>query len=201
MRKTIIFPIIFILITANTLAGEFDGIGIKLGRNSSIFTGADIPGKGVKSLVGLTLGGFVNYKISKRLSLQQEAYLTTKGAKINIISDIYLSNIFMYFELPLLAKMTFRSESQLKPYFFLGPAYAATIIAFNDVAVLDDIRDSDIGIVLGGGIEVWKISLDYRLSQGLLNFDQSADNIDLKNRTCSIVVGFKCFNSSSGERQ
>jgi len=112
MRKTNIFPIIFILITANTLAGEFDGIGIKLGRNSSIFTGADIPGKGVKSLVGLTLGGFVNYKISNRLSLQQEAYLTTKGAKINIISDIYLSNIFMYFELPLLAKMTFRSESQ-----------------------------------------------------------------------------------------
>jgi hypothetical protein len=190
MKKTIIFPILFLLFTSNLKAGEFTGIGIKLGYNSSIFTGNDIPSKGVNSQAGFALGGFVCYKISNRFSLQQEAFITTKGAKINTVGDVYLSNMFMYFELPLLAKMTFRSEHRLKPYIFLGPAFGTTILAFNNVAVLEDIRGSDFGVVLGTGIEVWKFSFDIRFNKGLLNFDQSADNIDLKNRTFSILMGF-----------
>ena len=65
-----------------------------------------------------------------------------------------------------------------------------TIIAFNNVAVLEDIRGSDFGVVLGTGVEVWKIHFDIRFNKGLLNFDQSADDIDLKNRTFSILMGF-----------
>jgi hypothetical protein len=86
--------------------------------------------------------------------------------------------------------MTFRSEHRLKPYIFLGPAFGITILAFNNVAVLEDIRGSDLGVVLGTGIEVWKFSFELRFNKGLLNFDQSADNIDLKNRTFSILMGF-----------
>ena len=190
MRKIIIFPILFFLFTSTLMADEFTGIGIKFGYNSSIFTGNDIPGKGVNSQAGFALGGFVCYEINNRFSLQQEAFITTKGAKINTIGDVYLYNIFMYFELPLLAKMTFRSNHKLKPNIFLGPALGITIVAINNVAVLEDIRGSDFGVILGAGIDIWKISLDIRINKGLLNFDQSADDIDLKNRTFSILVGF-----------
>ena len=190
MQKTTVITILFFLFTSALMAGEFKSIGIKLGHNSSTFAGNDIPGKGVSSQGGMALGGFVCYKFSQRFSLQQEAFITTKGAKINTVGDVYLSNIFIYFELPLLAKITFRSEHQLKPNLFLGPAFGITVMAANNVAILEDIRSYDLGVVLGAGIEVWKISLDLRFTIGLLGFDQSADDIDLKNRTFSIMVGF-----------
>jgi len=190
MHKTILITMIFFLSASVAMAGEFTGIGIKLGHNSSIFTGDDIPGKGVKSQGGVALGGFFCYHLNQRYSLQPEIHFTTKGASINTVGDVYLKNIFMYFELPLLAKMTFRSESMLKPNFFLGPALGITIMAINSLGFLEDIRGYDFGIVLGAGIDVWKFSLDVSFNKGLLNFDQSADDIDLKHRTISFMAGF-----------
>jgi len=180
----------FFLFTAALLAGEFGGIGMKLGYNSALFTGQDIPGKGVSPQAGFTLGGFLCYKINDRFSLQQEILLTTKGAKINTVGDVYLSNIFIYYEFPLLGKLTLLPNHRLKPTLFLGPALGRTVLAFNDVAVLENIRDLDFSVVLGMGVEVWKFSVDLRLIRGLVNFDQSANDIDLKNRTISIIFGF-----------
>lgn len=190
MQRTIIITTIFFLFTSASLAGKFNGTGMKLGYNSSIFTGNDIPGKGISSQAGITLGGFLCYKINNRFSLQQEILLTTKGAKINAIGDVYLSDIFMYFEFPLLGRMTFRPEQMLKTTIFLGPAFGIKVLAINDIGVLEDIRGLDFSVVLGIGIEVWKFSLDVRLIRGLVNFDQSANDIDLKNRTISIMFGF-----------
>jgi len=78
----------------------------------------------------------------------------------------------------------------LRPIVFLGPAFGINILAVNDTAVLEDIRSIDLGIVLGAGIEIWRFALDVRLYEGLLNFDQSAGDINLKNRTISIVTGY-----------
>jgi hypothetical protein len=190
MNKTTLVTILFVLSVSTSLAGEFSGIGMKLGYNSSTFSGDDIPGKGVKSQSGLAIGGFFGYKFNQKFSLQQEILFTTKGAKINTIGDVYLSNLFMYFEFPLLVKMTFRPEQMFRPIVFLGPAFGINILAVNDTAVLEDIRSIDFGIVLGIGIEIWRFALDVRLYEGLLNFDQSAGDIDLKNRTISIVTGY-----------
>jgi hypothetical protein len=92
--------------------------------------------------------------------------------------------------LPFLAKATFLTEYWLKPNIYVGPAVAVLIAAFNDRYFLDDIRKSDLGVVLGVSFEVWKVSLDLRLTKGLLNFDESVDNIDLKNQTISMMVGY-----------
>jgi len=190
MQKATFITIIFFLFTSSVMAGEFSSIGIKLGYNSSIFFGNDIPGKGASYQGGTALGGFVCFKFNQRFSLEQEVLITTKGAKINTIGDVYLSNIFFYFEMPLLFKVTLLSENMIRPNVFLGPAFGIHLLAINDVAILDDIRSIDAGIILGAGIEIWKINLDFRINNGLLNFDQSADDIDLKNRTLSIMLGF-----------
>ena len=190
MQKFLIIIAVCILPVSSSIAGEFSDVGIKLGYNSSTFTGNDIPGKGVSSQPGVALGGFICYRFDERFSLRQEVLFTTKGAKINTIGDVYLSNLFMYFELPLLAKMTFPLEHIIQPNIFIGPAFGLTVIATNDVAILEDIRGYDFGIVMGAGIDLWKISVDLRFNLGLLNFDQSAEDIDLKNRTFSTMVGF-----------
>lgn len=191
MQKTTIIAIIFFLVTSAVNAGEFSSIGIKLGYNSSIFVGNDIPGKGVSSQAGGAIGGFVCYKFNQRFSLQQEVLLTSKGSKIYTIGDIYLSNYFFYFEMPLLFKVSFLSENTLRPNIFLGPSLGILFTAFNDRALLDDIRSTDAGVVLGAGIEIWKTSMDIRINEGFLNFDQSANDIDLRNRTISFMVSFK----------
>jgi hypothetical protein len=154
LKKTIFIPIIFFLLFSTSFAAEFSGIGLKLGYNSSTFSGNDIPGKGVSSQEGLAIGGFFGFKINNRFSLQQEVLFTTKGAKINTIGDVYLSNLFMYFEFPLLAKMTFRPEQTFRLLVFLGPAFSINIMAVNDTAILEDIRGIDFGIILGAGIEI-----------------------------------------------
>jgi hypothetical protein len=190
MKRIKIVTFLLFFLSSKLIAGEFSGLGLKLGYNSSIFTGKDIPGKGVSSQPGVTIGCFICYEFDQMFSIQQEVLITTKGSKINTVGDVYLSNIFMYFELPLLAKMTFRSEHQLRPYIYLGPAFGRTIVALNNVGILENIRGSDFSVVLGTGIEVWKIHFEIRFNKGLLNFDQSADDIELKNSTFSILMGF-----------
>ncbi len=190
MQKIMKITILFFLFTSALNAGEFTSLGIKLGYNSSIFVGNDIPGKGVSYQSGAAIGGFVCYKFNQRFSLQQEVMLTTKGAKLNTIGDLYLSNYFFYFEMPLLFKVSFLSENMIRPNVFLGLSFGINFAAFNNRALLDDIRSIDAGFVLGVGIEIRKTSLEIRINEGFLNFDQSAGDIDLKNRTISFMVGF-----------
>jgi hypothetical protein len=176
--------------TLGVSAQGLSRVGMKLGYNSSRFTGADLPGKGVDSQSGLALGGYVTYEFTETFSLQQEVLFTLKGSKVNTIGNVWLSNIFLYVEMPLLGKATFFPENRLRPNVYAGPAVAALIGAFNNTGLLEDIRSYDLGFVVGGGVEIWKLSLDLRLTRGLLNFDQSARGIDLKHQTISVMMGY-----------
>ncbi|GAH07218.1 unnamed protein product, partial [marine sediment metagenome] len=93
--RTIIAALVLFIISSSALKAEgFLSKGVNFGFNSSRFTGKDIPGKGIASIPGLTLGFFINYEISNQFSLQSELLFTTKGSRINTIGDIYLHNIF-----------------------------------------------------------------------------------------------------------
>lgn len=188
--KAIICGLALVASTVGATAQGFSGLGAKLGYNSSTFVGADLPGKGIGSQAGVILGGYVSYEFNNMFSLQQEVLFTFKGSKVNTIGDVWLSNIFLYVEMPLLAKATFLAEHRLRPYVYAGPAVAALVAALNSKGLLEDIRTYDLGLVIGGGVEIWGLSLDLRLTKGLLNFDQSASGIDLKHQTISVMMGY-----------
>jgi hypothetical protein len=189
-RRAIICSLVVIVSTVGASAQGLSRLGAKLGYNSSQFVGADIPGKGISSQSGLALGGYVTYEFNETFALQQEILFSLKGSKINTVGDVWLSNIFLYVEMPLLAKATFFPENRLRPNVYAGPAVAALIGAFNNTGILEDIRSYDLGFVFGGGVEIWKLSFDLRLTEGLLNFDQSASGIDLKHQTISVLLGY-----------
>lgn len=189
-RRAILCSLALIVSTTSAGAQGFSGLGAKLGYSSSQFVGADIPGKGVSSQSGLTLGGYASYEFNNTFSLQQEVLFTLKGSKVNTIGDVWLSNIFLYVEIPLLAKATLLPESELRPNVYAGPALAVLIGAFNDVGFLEDIRSYDVGLVIGCAVDIWRLSLDLRLTNGLLNFDESASGIDLKHQTISVLAGY-----------
>ncbi len=190
MKKITSIVFIIIFCTSALSAVTFSTTGMKLGLNYSKFIGKDIPGKGVNSIPGFSLGGFINYKINDRFSLQPEVLITTKGSLVNTIGDINLHNVFIYYEMPVLIKFTFPGNRGFKPVLFCGPAVDVTCLTINDTNFPNDIRKIDLGFILDAGIEFSKISLDIRYNQGLLNFDKSADDISLKNSTISFIIGF-----------
>jgi len=190
MKETIIIPALLLLSTSALSAGEFSSRGMKIGISSARFVGKDIPGKGVSAMPGFAIGGFFSYKFNERFSIQPEIFFTTKGTKINTIGDVHLANLFAYFEFPVLVKMTFLSESRVKPNVFYGPALAFKYFALNNTGILEDIRSTDFGLILGAGFEFWKISLDVRYNRGLVNFDKSSEDIDLKNSAVSFMIGY-----------
>ena len=190
MKKLSIITTFMLIFTSTVFAGEFSTRGMKIGTNSARFVGKDIPGKGVSPLPGFAIGGFFSYKFNERFSIQPEMFFTTKGTKINTIGDAELTNLFAYFEFPVLGKMTFLPDSRVKPNIFCGPALAFKYFALNNTGVLEDIRSTDFGLIFGAGIEFWKLSLDVRYNRGLVNFDQSEDDLDLKNSAVSFMIGY-----------
>ena len=100
--------------------------------------------------------------------------------------------------MPILAKMRFLSGGEIQPNIFCGPSLSIKTIAINDVGVLEDINGFDCGFIAGAGIEYRRISIDLRYEIGMVNFDKSADDIDLKNQTISFFIGFT-FNRSGGK--
>jgi len=192
MKKilTIIFSIL--TLASSILAGEFSSRGMKIGINSASVVGKDTPGKGVSAMPGFAIGGFFSYNFNEKFSIQPEFFFTSKGTKINTIGDLELVNMFVYFEFPVLAKMTFYSERQVKPTIFAGPALAFKYFALNNTGVLEDIRSTDFGLILGAGVEFWKLSFDVRYNRGLVNFDKSEDDLNLKNSAISFMIGY-CF--------
>lgn len=170
--------------------GEFSSTGMKLGLNYSKFTGDDTPGKKVSSIPGFAIGGFLSYKFTDTFSAYQELYITTKGSCINTVGEINQYNVFVYVQIPLLAKMTFFPENKFKPVILCGPALSIKTIAMNDTGMLENIKSVDWGILVRAGIEYWKASFEFSYDRSLSNFDQSDDNIDLKNQTISFIVGY-----------
>jgi hypothetical protein len=190
MKRIAVIIFLIIFGVSSLSAGEFFNTGMKLGLNYSKFIGKDIPGKGTNFIPGFSLGGFLNYKLNDRFSLQPEVLITTKGSLINTVGDINLHNVFIYYEMPILVKIAFPRNIGFKPVLFCGPVIDVTCLTINDTDFPDDIRKIDLGFVLDAGIEFSKISLNIRYNQGLLNFDKSADDISLKNSTISLIVGF-----------
>lgn len=197
--KKFMIVLLLILFTYFVLnAGEITSTGLKIGYNCSIFTGSDIPGKSVSTIPGFAVGGFISYCINEKFYIQPEILLTTKGSMINTIGDIEQANVFIYLEMPLLTKMKFLPNVKMRPNVFAGPALSLKTLAINDVGVLDDINGFDCGFIIGAGVDYGRISFELRYERGFLNFDKSADDIDLKNQTISILFGI-AFYSAGGK--
>ena len=93
--------------------------------------------------------------------------------------------------------MKFLPEAKINPFIFCGPALNLNALAMNSVGVLDNINRFDLGLIIGSGLSYRRISFDIRYDRGLIDFDNSADDIDLKNQTISFLLGI-AFYASGG---
>jgi len=162
---------------------------LSIGINQSRFAGSDQPGKGTEVIPGFSIGGSLHWPVNSFITVQNGLELHTKGCRINTVGDIYLNNIFVYVESPILLELRL---AKINPnlFFILGPSFNLNVLAINDVGLIDEIRTWDVDFVAGIGIELKKISLSLRTSRGLMPFDLSEPKTKLRHQSVSAVVTF-----------
>ena len=160
---------------------------------------------------GFSLGAFLNFKVNEIFSIQPELIYIMKGVKFDgggYFEGYYIDTqiIFKtnYIEIPLLAKLSTIEDNTINPFIIFGPS-----ISFNtssdlevkvefrgesesEVTEFDYFKDTDLNLILGGGFCTSNgILFDIRYNLGLVSIDDSNDQIQIKNRTITLMLGFQ----------
>jgi opacity protein-like surface antigen len=168
---------------------------------------------------GFSGGIYFDFKLGDKLSIQPEAIYMQKGSWIKDIpfqywtpegileGDIDYEFRIWYFEFPILIKYTMRTDSFLRPYLYGGPAMSYTQRAVVEITqnigpyswgVRDDVAGQlkkwDFGATLGGGLHFafgsrFSIFLEGRYNLGLINLNDTEDDITIKTRAITALIG------------
>jgi len=169
-------------------------IGVKAGMNSSTLKikGESDPDRLWGGVGGLFLGGQVN----DNLGLQIEALYSQRGAEFD--DGFEKGKVKLdYVDVPLLVKLSGKASSGARFHVFTGPQASFRIGAeavddATDVSVdiKDEIEDLDFGWTAGIGVDMNRLTLDARYTQGLKNISTDKDD-DVKNRTFTVMIGVR----------
>lgn len=190
--------------SASASSGSGFQIGIKGGWQMATIDiqalGEDEP---QESKGGPIAGVSFRIPIGNLLALQPELLLSSKGSSDP--GDGEDSITIRYLEVPVLATLRFGAGASVSPFVSVGPALALKISAEADgqdeagVDVDEFVKSNDVGLVVAGGVDFGRLSVEARYTHGLTNiFDvegigEVPDDLDItfKNRAFSILVGFR----------
>jgi len=199
------------------VSAQLFGIGGRAGLNVSTLSGDFDFGFGNVNFspkTGVMIGGSFNIRLIPFISLQPEIIYTAKGAKLDNIEMMGQripaegSVDLTYLEVPLLLKARL-PVPLMSPSVYAGPAIAFNLdakwdsriadiggIQFNgdDIDLRDYVKSTDLGFVIGAGIEfgapVLKFNLGARYIMGITEIDDSEDfDLDARNNVLSIIIG------------
>lgn len=212
-------PLLGVTITLCLLLAHADvnaqfgfSIGPKGGLAVTSFRGDDAGD--IKANTSWFYGVFTNFQLGTVLALQPELLVTERGA--DVTSNNVRSNISInYFEVPVLVKLRWPLANEvIFPHVLLGPNFAFRTdldITSTDtqsggaIAVnTDDVRKSDIGGLVGAGIDVQThgsgvfFTLDGRYGWSFQDLNDNDNMITLKHSgwTFAVGVGFRIGNAS-----
>jgi len=175
--------------------------GLKAGGNMAKPTGADAedPEGTLKTKVGFVGGIFLEFNLSKNLSIQTEVLYTMKGATYEYeeIDETVEESLYGdYLEIPLLLKIKFLSGG-FQPFIFAGPYVGFKLSEKLEIAgeelPLEEalLKNNDYGAIFGAGLHLGRsFHLDVRYSMGLQKIlDSGVEAIDFKNGVWSATLG------------
>jgi len=169
--------------------------GLKAGVNSSTLS-SDDDLLDVGSRWGAVAGAFVGKNISENLGIQLEGLFSQRGANDKSSGD-KTSIRLTYLDVPLTMRFGSTTGDNLHFHAFTGPQLGIKLSAkikddFDTEIDLDDeVKSWDFGWTVGAGVEMNRISLDARYTLGLTNIDNSDSDASLKNRTFTVLLGYR----------
>jgi hypothetical protein len=186
--------------------------GPKGGLAVTTFRGADTDN--IEARTSWFGGVFTNFQLGKAIALQPEFLLTERGADVtsnNVRSNIRIN----YFEIPVLIKARLPLANEvIFPHILAGPNFGfRTNVDLtgtdtnSGVAVeanTDDVRRSDVGALVGAGIDIQTqgsgvfFTIDGRYGWSFADFSDNDNMVELRNAGWMFAagVGFRIGNAS-----
>ena len=155
-------------------------------------------------VTGLSVGAFLNVRVSNQLSIQSEAHFVEKSPTLRLF-DILMRLNTSYLEIPVLAKWRISPYGNYPLSFFAGGAIALNLSAtlpknsgyvpiLSNYDFKDSVKEFDFGLVVGGELEIGagsgNLLIDVRYTHGLKSIIQSSFYDDTKNRTFFVLIGY-----------
>lgn len=174
-------------------------VGVKAGLNMATISGEAVENTDLKT--GLTAGVYLTLS-TPLLSLQPEVLVSEKGAKqTQEVGGSSVETRFnsTYVDVPVLVRFGIPlPASPVKPYLFAGPSAGFLLSSKfsqdgEEIDVKDDQKSMDWAAVVGAGVNFGALSIDARANFGLSSVSDSSSDFDMKNRTYSVMVGYRLF--------
>lgn len=177
-------------------------LGPKAGVSITTLKGADATN--IEERTNWLGGIFLNVQITPGFNLQPELLFSQKGADFTS-NNVRTNLVVNYFEIPVLAKLRLPIGEVFYPHILFGPNFAyRTKVQYTRTETLtgtaittnnDDIRKSDIGGLVGGGIDFQTrhsglfLTVDGRYGFGFNNLNRSDNSIEIRNVGWSFSLG------------
>lgn len=190
MKKTILIALTAaaLFLTAGTGFGQIS-YGVIGGPGVSGFAGDDRDSFDAR--LGLSFGGFLETPLLDNLLLHSELLFSLRGAGLAGSAD----KITLWFlDVPVLLRYQLPLNTEVPINFFAGPYLginlSAKVVNGTTTSVDNVIKNFDIGLHLGAGIELGDFLIDARYRAGMTDIHES-DAVDLTNSGFLILVGYR----------
>lgn len=170
--------------------------GVKAGVNSSTLSVEDNSGLETSRIWGAVAGVFLGANVNDNLSVQVEGLFSQRGAKDTSTPSTTKIRL-TYLDVPVVVRLGNTTTSGTHFHVFTGPQLSLKLKAegINDVFGTEDLDEEvesmDFGWTLGAGVERNRLSLDGRYTFGLKNISVAPSDGTFKNRTFTILVGYR----------
>jgi outer membrane protein with beta-barrel domain len=184
--------------------------GIKAGLNNSNisldFPGDDTGAPTPKSRNGLIIGGFVGKDFNPKGGILVEVLYAQAGTKLSFTEEdgtaINQEIKVDYIQIPVLGRVNFKASNAAVVHIFGGPAFAfkasqSEKLTINGIEVTVDpadeanIKDTDMGLTVGAGLDIGRLLIDVRYTWGLMNInnDTGTNEPDVKTKQFAVMFG------------
>jgi Outer membrane protein beta-barrel domain len=153
----------------------------------------------------LAIGGFVAFAAGDRFDIQPEVFYVQKGIRFEGSAGPFPGGDatikLAYIEIPVLAVYRFASDRSRTGYLLAGPAVAFNTSARIDAAGIDDdleaaddeVKDTEVSLIFGGGYSFGRLLVEARWTEGLTAVNDASVLVedDVRNRAFTILFGVR----------
>ncbi len=178
------FALLLLLLPPLNVMGQERGVTLGIGM--STFTGSET-GEQYNSIPSMSLGAYLTYPVSNNTSVKFAFSIMNKGALISSVGELYLHNILIYTGAPIHVTAYLFDLGPLAVDVELGLMPSMLIFGINDVGVMENIHEWDVGLLAGISINHSSARMCLQIDQGLRKLlpRETAEN---RNRTYSVTM-------------